>query len=248
MELKRLEEYVGQLLAVSSFRDYCPNGLQVEGRSEVCTLVTGVTACLPLLERAHELGADAVLVHHGYFWKNESPCVVGYQRRRLALLLRNDISLLAYHLPLDAHRELGNNAQLAALLGVGIEGWFGEQQLAGLGALPGEESVADFVVRAAALLGREPLLIGCADRPLRRLAWCSGGGQGYLPEAVALGVDAFLTGEISEPAVHQARETGVTLIAAGHHATERYGVRALGEHLAQRFGLVHHFVDVPSPV
>lgn len=248
MELFKLESYVGQQLEAARFRDYCPNGVQVEGRSEVSCLVSGVTASLALLKAAIDAGADAVLVHHGYFWKNEDARVAGVKRARLELLLRHNVSLLAYHLPLDAHSGLGNNAQLAIRLGFEVEGRFGEQDIACQGALPKALMLAELGGRVAETLHREPLIIGDENKVIRRIAWCSGAAQGYFEEAVRLGVDAFLTGEISEQSVHMARETGVAFIAAGHHATERYGVQALGEHLAKRFGIGHQFVDIDNPV
>ncbi len=247
MQLKQLLDYTGQLLDVGRFRDYCPNGLQVEGRPEVRSLVSGVSASMALLEAAAESGADAVLVHHGWFWRQEDPCVTGLKKRRLALLLERGISLLAYHLPLDAHPELGNNARLAALLGLETEGRFGDQGVACHGTLPEAASLNQWAKRVEQALGRAPLVVG-EERPIRRVAWCSGGGQDYLEEAVALGVDVFLTGEIAERHVHVAREAGVAFLAAGHHATERFGVQALGGHLAERFGLAHRYVEIPNPV
>lgn len=248
MLLAELENYTGQLLEVGRFRDYCPNGLQVEGHPEVKRLVTGVSASLELLRHAADMDADAILVHHGYFWKNEDPRVIGVKRARLELLLRRGISLLAYHLPLDAHPVLGNNAQLGRHLGLAIEGWFGDQGVGCYGTPSEAVSVADFAVRVKAVLGRAPLVIGDHNREIRRIAWCSGAAQGYLDDAVRLGVDAYLTGEVSEQTFHLARESGVTFIAAGHHATERYGVQALGEHLASHFGLDHQFRDSDNPV
>lgn len=248
MELFKLEDYIGQLLDTARFRDYCPNGVQVEGQPEVSRLVTGVTASLDLLRAAIEAGADAILVHHGYFWKNEDARITGVKRARIELLLRHNVSLLAYHLPLDAHPALGNNAQLAQKLGFRVTGWFGEQDIACHGELAEELHLSQFEAHVTAVLGRRPLIVGGAARPLRRIAWCSGGAQGYFEEAIRLGVDAFLTGEISEQCVHLARETGVAFIAAGHHATERYGVQALGDHLAVKLGIGHQFIDIDNPV
>ncbi len=248
MLLSDLENYTGQLLAAADFHDYCPNGLQVEGRSEVRSLVSGVSASFDLLRAAVDLDADAVLVHHGYFWKNEDPCVIGVKRRRLELLLRHNMSLLAYHLPLDAHPGLGNNAQLAAMLGLLDEGGFEEQNIGRHGVLERPQTLAAWTSVVAAQLQRIPLVIGDESRVIRRVAWCSGGAQDYFTAAVKLGVDAFLTGEISEHNVHLARESGVAFISAGHYATERYGVQALGDHLARHFGLQHQFVDIPNPV
>jgi dinuclear metal center YbgI/SA1388 family protein len=248
MKLEELLNYTGQLLQVDRFRDYCPNGLQVEGRAEVGSIVTGVSASLALLEAAAGIGADLVLVHHGWFWKNEDARVTGVKRDRLKFLLQQDISLAGYHLPLDAHPELGNNARLAAVLGFETEGWFGEQPIAAYGRLSQPASLATLGQSIAQKLDRSPLMVGDENATIRRIAWCSGAAQDYLAQAIALGVDAFLTGEVSEHTVHLARESGVSFIAAGHHATERYGVQALGEHLAKRFGIRHQYVEIPNPV
>lgn len=245
-----LEQYLAGLLQVSRFRDYAPNGLQIEGRSEIKTLVTGVTASQQLLDQAVEVGADAVLVHHGYFWKNESPVLRGMKKRRIKTLLDHDINLLGYHLPLDAHVEFGNNAQLAQRLGIIAEGVMDERDLQGVGnvgVLDVEMSLTDFGARVAGALQREPVLVSGGDHLIRRIAWCTGGAQGYMEKACELGVDAYLSGEISENTTHSARENGVHYIAAGHHATERYGAKALGEHLAQQFGLMHFYYDMDNP-
>ena len=252
MQLRELVAYTDRLLAVENFSDYCPNGLQVEGRSEVRTLVGGVTACQALLDAAVKLGADAVLVHHGYFWKGENPRIIGMKRRRLTTLLRHAISLIAYHLPLDAHPELGNNAQLARVLGLTITGTAGgNNRTPGLVLLgkPAQPMTGDaFAVHIAARLGREPLYVPGDDAPIRRLAWCTGGAQSYIEIALNAGADAFLTGEASEQTVHIARENGLHFFAAGHHATERYGIQALGAHLAGPFALNFTFVDIANPV
>ena len=248
MQLSELNDYIGRLLEVSRFRDYCPNGVQVEGRTEICRIATGVTASQRLLNTATEWGADAILVHHGYFWKNEDAAIAGIKKRRIAHLLQHDVSLLAYHLPLDAHPELGNNAQLAKRLGLLPQGTFGEQDIAWHGELQLPQTLSQFAAHISHTLQRTPLIIGEAERSLRRIAWCSGAAQDYFEQAVALGVDVFLTGEISEQNVHMAQETGVVFIAAGHHATERYGVQALGEHLAQQFKIEHCFFDIDNPV
>ena len=248
MKRSELEQYLDDLLQPSRFSDYCPNGLQVEGRAEVRTLASGVTASLAFLRAAQAAGADAVLVHHGYFWKGEDPRITGPRRGRIGFLLENDISLFGYHLPLDAHPELGNNAQLAQRLGLLEEGRCGEQALVCHGRTGTEETLDQFAARTATALSRTPLVIGDGTRRVARIAWCTGGAQGFFEQAALLGVDAYLTGEISEQQVHQARESGVAFIAAGHHATERFGVRALGEHLAARFGLAHRFIDDPNPV
>lgn len=248
MKLYKLENYIGQLLEADRFHDYCPNGVQVEGRPEIALLATGVSANLALIEAAGNAGADAILVHHGYFWKGEDPRIAGVKRARIELLLRKNISLLAYHLPLDGHSVLGNNAQLAQKLGFVLEGGFGEQGIACLGALAEEVPLRQFGERVSRILGRTPLIIGDENRVVRRIAWCSGAAQGYFEEAIRLGADVFLTGEISEQCVHLARESGVAFVGAGHHATERYGVQALGAHLAQQFGIAHQFFDIDNPV
>lgn len=248
MKRDALVKYLDQLLEPGKFRDYCPNGLQVEGRSEVQRIVAGVTASQALLDAAVARKADAILVHHGYFWKGDDACITGIRRQRLGTLINHEINLLAYHLPLDAHPEWGNNAQLAKRLGWLVEGHFGEQEIAWLGRLAEPGDLAALVGRITEQLGRTPLVIGEAARPLRRIAWCSGGAQGYFEQAIALGVDAYISGEISEQTVHLARESGVAYIAAGHHATERYGVQALVAHLAEKFGLDGEFVDVDNPV
>ncbi|MFZ1641517.1 MAG: Nif3-like dinuclear metal center hexameric protein [Candidatus Contendobacter sp.] len=252
MQLSELVAYTDRLLAVENFNDYCPNGLQVQGRAEVQTLVGGVTACQALLDAAVERGADAVLVHHGYFWKGENPRIVGMKQRRLATLLRHDFSLIAYHLPLDAHPEFGNNAQLARVLGLTVTGTAGgNARTPGLVMLgePGKPlSGETFAAHLAARLGREPLYISGNDAPIRHLAWCTGGAQSFIETALNAGADTFLTGEASEQTVHFARENGLHFFAAGHHATERHGVQALGTHLAERFPLNFVFVDIANPV
>ena len=248
MLLYELRDYIASLLDVSRFRDYCPNGVQVEGRAEVRRIASGVTASQRLLEAATAWGADAILVHHGYFWRNEDAAITGIKKQRIAHLLQHDISLLAYHLPLDAHIELGNNAQLGQRLGFVQQGRFGEQGIACYGELASAQTLSQLCKTISDSLQREPQVIGQSDRAIRRIAWCTGAAQGYFEEAVARGVDAFLTGEISEQNVHVAHETGVAFLAAGHHATERYGVQALGAHLATQFGIEHHFFDMDNPV
>jgi len=248
MHQNMLENYLNGLLNVEQFRDYCPNGLQVEGRASIETLVSGVTASQALIDAALELKADAVIVHHGYFWRGEDACLRGIKHKRIATLIRHDINLYAYHLPLDAHPELGNNTLLGKKLGIIEEGRFGEQNIAAYGRFP--EPVAlnmlDNLLNSA--FDRKPLIIGNLLKPVQRIAWCTGAAQGYFEEAIRLGVDAFITGEISEQNVHTARESGTAFISAGHHATERYGIQALGEHIAQQFGIAHYFIDVENPV
>lgn len=238
-----------ELLMPENFSDYCPNGLQVEGGEQVFRLVTGVSACMDLLEAAIELEAQAVLVHHGYFWKGEDPCLRGPRRKRLALLLEHDINLFAYHLPLDEHPLFGNNVRLAAQLGITVCGNMADDcpGVIGLtGKLPEVTDGTDFATHIGQVLGREPLHIS-ADRAIQRIAWCSGAGQAFVEQAAGLGVDAYLSGEVSEQTVHAARELGIHYFAAGHHATERYGVQAVGEHLAKTLALEHRFVDIDNP-
>ncbi|MCS6763325.1 MAG: Nif3-like dinuclear metal center hexameric protein [Candidatus Protistobacter heckmanni] len=254
MQSKQLELYLNDLLDVGRFQDYCPNGLQVQGKPEILRIVTGVTASLALLDEAAAWGADAVLVHHGYFWRGEDPRVIGQKHARLRRLLVADINLFSFHLPLDAHPELGNNAQLGEVLGLGPAAGFqhfGKDNLACYLDLPeageGALTLQALAARLEERLERAPTVVGDPARPLRRLAWCTGAAQGWLDEAVALGADAYLSGEISEPTTHLAREAGVAYIAAGHHTTERYGISALGRHLAVKFGLEHRFIDIPNP-
>jgi dinuclear metal center YbgI/SA1388 family protein len=248
MNCDELVNYLDRLLEPAKFRDYCPNGLQVEGRPVVRRIATGVTASQALLDAALDWGADTIIVHHGYFWRGEDGRVTGLRRRRLALLLTHDINLLAYHLPLDAHPEFGNNAQLASRLGWLPTGRFGEQDIAWLGGIEQPVTIDQLAGQLAAELGRPPLVINGDGRPLRRIAWCSGGAQSYFESAIALGVDAYISGEISEQTVHLARESGVAYLAAGHHATERYGAQALAGHLASQFGLECRFIDIDNPV
>ena len=242
------------LLSPGRFKDYGPNGLQVEGREPVGLLVSGVTASQALIDAAVAAKADAILVHHGLFWRGQDGRVTGWMKQRLKTLLAHDISLFAYHLPLDAHAELGNNAQLGLQLGLAADdapgGRFGEQSLGFIGTRQGGAAFADAAALAAHVeraLGRRVTCVGPADRELRRIAWCTGGAQGYFEDAIAAGADAFITGEISEPQAHYAREMGVVFIAAGHHATERYGAPAVAEHVAQQLGIAHRFIDIDNP-
>lgn len=241
-----IEAYLAAQLEVDRFSDYGPNGLQVEGRREVRRVVSGVTASLALIEAAVADGADTLLVHHGLFWRGQDGRVTGWLRARLAKLLAHEINLLAYHLPLDAHEPLGNNAQLGLRLGLAADQRFGDQRLGFAG--PAVDADLDRLSRRVeAALARTPLVLPGDGRPLRRVAWCTGGAQGMFEAAIAAGADAFLTGEVSEPQAHLARETGVAFLACGHHATERFGAPALGEHLARQFGLEHRFIDLPNP-
>jgi dinuclear metal center YbgI/SA1388 family protein len=248
MQRAELEAYLNRFLEAERFRDYCPNGLQVEGRAEISRIATGVTASLAVVGRAAAAGADALLVHHGYFWRGEDPRLVGPRGRRIAALNAAALNLFAYHLPLDAHPGIGNNAELARVLGLEIEGWFGEQSVGAFGRLPAPMALGEFAALVGERLARAPLVVGDAARRVARVAWCTGAAQGYLEQALALGVDVYLSGEASEPTVHLARESGVAYVGAGHHATERYGIRALGEHLAREFGLEHRFIDEDNPV
>ena len=237
------------LLQPERFKDYCPNGLQVEGRPQVQSIASGVTASLALIQAAIEAGADTLLVHHGLFWRNQTGTVTGWLKSRLALLLQHDINLLAYHLPLDAHPALGNNAQLATHLGFRVDGRFGEQGLGFVGQAPTAfEHGQALAQHLQSRLGKQPVsVVPDAKRPVRRMAWCTGGAQNLFEEVIAQGVDAFITGEISEPQAHLARETGVSFFACGHHATERYGAPALGAHLAEQLGVKHVFIDIDNP-
>jgi dinuclear metal center YbgI/SA1388 family protein len=248
MEREQLTRFLDDTLESARFADYSPNGLQVEGGRTVRNIITGVTASLAFIEAALSRGADTLIVHHGYFWKGESPRIVGSRRQRLAALLKNDLNLYAYHLPLDAHPELGNNAQWAARMGWRTLGRFGEQNIGfhgevGEAPLPAE-ALAQALTRA---LDRPPLLVGDPERPIRRIAWCSGGGQSLIEEAAALGVDAYCSGEISEPTPHLARENGIAYLACGHHATERFGPAALAARLATLPNLRCEFLDLPNP-
>lgn len=247
VQRRELEVYLATLLAVDTFRDYGPNGLQVEGRAEVRTLVSGVTASLALIDSAIERGADAILVHHGLFWRGHDGRLTGWLRERVARLMSHDINLFAYHLPLDAHAQWGNNVLLGEVLGLQADGRFGEQQLGFIGPAGVLTDADRLAATVAERLGRRPVLVPGDGRPLSRIGWCTGGAQGYFESAIAAGADAYLTGEISEPQAHIARETGVAFLACGHHATERYGAPALAAHVAERFGLAHHFVDIPNP-
>lgn len=246
MRNTELEQRVNQLLSSADFSDYAPNGLQVEGRSEIKKVITGVTACQALLDEAVRRQADAVLVHHGYFWKNEAVAIKGMKRQRLKTLLANDINLFGWHLPLDAHPQLGNNAMLAELFGIEVKGEV--LPLVPWGELTQPISAAGLTQRISQALGRVPLHCGDnAPSVIKRVAWCSGGGQGFIDAAAAFGVDAFITGEVSEQTIHSAREQGIHFFAAGHHATERGGIKALGDWLATQHGLDVTFIDIDNP-
>lgn len=242
-----LERSLHQTLDVGLFQDYGPNGLQVEGKPEIRKIVTGVTASLALIEAAIEAQADAILVHHGLFWKGQDGTVRGWMKQRLQKLLQHDINLYGYHLPLDAHATMGNNAQLGKLLGfTASEQRFGKQQLGWLGTCPAQ-TLGTLNAHIAETLDRSTTCIGNPDASIDTVAWCSGGAQGYFEDAIAAGAQVFITGEISEPQAHYARECGVAFIACGHHASERYGVQAVGAWLAQEYGLEHQFIDIDNP-
>ncbi len=250
MNRSELTQYLSEFLQISNYKDYAPNGLQVQGREEIKTIVTGVTACQALIERAVELNADALLVHHGFFWKGEPEVLTGMKYQRIQSLIKNDINLYGYHLPLDGHPMLGNNAELARALGI-IDAQAVESSPQGLvwqGHLNTPMSLTDFKGKLANALGREALHLGDTDREIHHLAWCSGGAQDYIDLAVELGADAFISGEVSERTFHSAMEQNIHYFSAGHHATERFGIKALGEHLADKFGFTHHFVDIVNPV
>ena len=248
MKRDELIRYLDELLEPERFKDYCPNGLQVEGRPEIRRIVAGVTASQALVDQAVARGADALLVHHGWFWRGEDGRVTGFRKKRLQTLLTHDINLIAYHLPLDGHAEFGNNAQLAQRLDWTVEGRFGEQDVGWYGRLNESRTLGEVAHRVSAELGREALVIGAQAQQVSRIAWCSGGAQSLFEAALSLGVQAFLSGEISEQHVHLARESGVAYLAVGHHASERYGVEALAAHLAAKFGLDCAFIDIDNPV
>ncbi len=246
-----LVNYLDTLLNAKLIKDYCPNGLQVEGKEEIKKVVTGVTASEALIDAAIEQKADAILVHHGYFWKGESYPIVGMKKNRIGKLIKNDISLIAYHLPIDVHSELGNNAQLGKLLGVTnirAAQTFSPEGIIMLGDYEQAKSLAEVADALHHSLQREPLVSDGRSQAVKTVAWCTGGGQSYIDQVAELGVDLFVTGEASEQTIHSSRELGIDFISAGHHATERYGVKSVGEHLADEFGLEVEFVDIHNPV
>ncbi len=248
--VKDLDRHLNELLEPQAFKDYCPNGLQVEGMRPVDKLVTGVTASQEFLDAAIAVNADAVLVHHGYFWKGEDQRITGMKRRRIAALLEAGVSLWAYHLPLDAHPVLGNNAQLARKLGWRMTGPLRDEPrpIGNLGSTAAPQDARSLQVQMQQILDFEPIHVAGGPESISTIAWCTGAAQGMIHDAAAAGADAFVTGEISEPTAHAALELGIHFFAAGHHATERYGVQAVGEHLVAEFGLEHQFIDCPIPV
>ncbi|VAW61059.1 GTP cyclohydrolase 1 type 2 homolog YbgI [hydrothermal vent metagenome] len=252
VQLKSIVDYCNDLLQINEFRDYCPNGLQVEGKPQVGRIICGVTACQALIEQGIEKQADVILVHHGYFWKGENAVITGIKRKRIQRLLEHNISLLAYHLPLDAHVQLGNNIMLGQKLDIKEACCEQQGEARGLlwsGTLSQAMSGKEFALNIEQALSRKPLhLRSQSDRPIKRVGWCSGGAQHYIEQAAGLGLDAFISGEVSEQTFHLARELDIHYFAAGHHATERYGVQALASHLSEYFKVEAEFVDICNPV
>lgn len=248
-DLIPIVNYCNELLQINEFSDYCPNGLQVEGRSEVKRIICGVTACQDLIEAAVAKQADAILVHHGYFWKNESAIITGIKKKRIQRLLENEISLIAYHLPLDGHVQLGNNACLARELGIKVVSPGSPKQLMWQGELESPMSSVALCDHIEARLGRVPLRLAAAsDKEIKTIGWCSGGAQHYIEQAASFGLDAYISGEVSEQTFHLAKELDIHYFAAGHHATESYGIQALGKSIAKKFGIETEFVDIANPV
>lgn len=248
MQLSELNRYLTQFLQPEKFNDYCPNGLQVEGKREVNKIVTGVTASLALLERAEAASADAILVHHGYFWRGETQPVTGIKMRRLRFLLANELNLFAYHLPLDAHPIIGNNVMLGEVLGLKIAGWLDDKNMIAWSTLGQAQSLQKVADMIGTKLNRQVQLVGDPSKSVQTVAWCTGAAQGYIEQAINADIDVFISGEISEQTVHLARESNTTYIAAGHHATERYGIQTLGAHLAEKLPIQHEFIDIENPV
>lgn len=251
---KELAHWLDNLLEPWSYKDYCPNGLQLEGREEIRTIITGVTASQALIDAAIEKNADAILVHHGWFWKNEDPCIVGMKQRRIATALAHGLNVFAYHLPLDGHAELGNNTQLGIKLGFELdrdsEGNLkrtGPHNLIQLGRLKTPQPLEALATQINNVLHRKPYYVGNPQQIIHTVAWCTGGAQGFMPDAIAAGVDLYITGEASEHSYHYATENKTAFMAAGHHATERYGVKALGEHLAKHLPVTVEFIDIDNP-
>ena len=246
----QLKRALDEELNSAAFNDYCPNGLQVEGSAVISRVVSGVTACQALIDRAVALEADAILVHHGYFWRGEDPCLVGMKGRRVSALIRANINLFAYHLPLDNHPMLGNNAGLGRALKFSSWSSLKEHDASYpvfTGSYEKNRPLSEVSQGLSEVLGRSITTVGEADTTIRSVAWCTGGGQGYIDDAADAGVDLFITGEMSEQTVHVARERNIAFIAAGHHATERFGARALGDWVAKKFDIEHEFVDIDSP-
>ncbi len=251
MQLQQLSDFCADYLRISDFKDYCPNGVQVEGVSEVKSIVSGVTASLDLIEAAIDAKADTLLVHHGYFWKGEPSVITGFKGRRIRSLINNNLNLLAYHLPLDAHPVIGNNAQIANIMGWEVQGTFasvGVHDIVFHTTLASPITLDDLTSMIADKLNAKPLSLMAGDKPISRIAWCTGAAQSYIDQAADRGFDVFISGEVSENTFHYAKECGIHYIAAGHHATERYGVQALGRLIAEQFSVKHQFIDIPNPV
>jgi dinuclear metal center YbgI/SA1388 family protein len=251
MQLQQLSDFCADYLRISDFKDYCPNGLQVEGVGEVKSIVSGVTASLDLIEAAIDANADTLLVHHGYFWKGESSVITGFKARRIRALIKNNLNLLAYHLPLDAHPVIGNNAQIANIMGWEVQGTFasvGVHDIVFHTTLASPITLDDLTSMIADKLNAKPLSLMAGDKLISRIAWCTGAAQSYIDQAADRGFDVFISGEVSENTFHYAKECGIHYIAAGHHATERYGVQALGRLIAKQFSVKHQFIDIPNPV
>ena len=248
MTLTELVSYTNNILNIDKFNDYAPNGLQLEASNKINKIATAVTASLDVVNKAVDMNVDALLVHHGYFWKGENQTITGMKKKRLELLIKNNISLLAYHLPLDAHPEYGNNACLGKMFGITTTDVMDKQGVGNIGYLDDSMVLSQFAAKVSQLLSRQALVISAGNHPIKKIAWCSGGAQKYLMKAAEMGADVYLSGEISENTVHEARELGVHYIAAGHHATERYGVQALATHLATYFGVEHQYIEIDNPV
>ena len=248
MELNLLVTELANFLQVGKFQDYCPNGLQVEGRPQVRRIVSGVTASQALIEAAINVDADAILVHHGYFWRGEAAEVTGLKRNRLKRLLTHDLSLLAYHLPLDAHAEVGNNVQLGHVFEWPITRYLDDKNMLPMAELPQAMTLAQLGEHVSASLGRQAQLLGDPQKQVKTVAWCTGAAQSYIQQAVNAGVDVFISGEVSEQTWHTVCETETAYISAGHHATERYGVQALGQWIAEKYGIEHIYVELDNPV
>jgi dinuclear metal center YbgI/SA1388 family protein len=242
--------HFNMLLDTARFKDYCPNGLQVEGRRQIGRIVSGVSANAALIDAAIEAGADAIVVHHGYFWRNEPAPITGSKKARIARLLAHDINLFAFHLPLDAHPVVGNNVQLGQRLGLPVHGRFGDSQLAVFCDVESALPLQALLLRIEKQLARPPQVYGAVDpqRSVGRIGWCTGAAQGYFDDAVRAGCDVYMSGEVSEQNLHAAIESGVPYVALGHHASERYGVQALCADAAEKFGLEHRFIDIANPV
>ncbi|MFN4264118.1 MAG: Nif3-like dinuclear metal center hexameric protein [Aquabacterium sp.] len=247
IERDALVHHLDNLLEVSRFKDYGPNGLQVEGKATIRKVVSGVTASMDLIQAAIHAQTDAIIVHHGLFWRGQDGRLTGWMKKRVAALMAHDINLFAYHLPLDAHPSLGNNAQWGKRLGLAADQRFGDQDLGFIGDAPEGIELDTLVAQVTQTMGRKPVVVPGDSRTIKRIAWCSGGAQGYFEPAIAAGADVFLTGEISEPQTHYARETGVTFMACGHHASERFGAQAVGKKIAHDYGLEHEFIDIDNP-